>query len=162
MKKRIPLGMAVVILGMCFIGYANSSHKKIEDDSSESSLTAEGVTAESIAASKIASVSAAERITEINEERYVPFVNDAYANPMDYVGQQFRVRGHYRTRPVDGKTVHYIFQGTDERWVGFEIDCDAPMPKDASIILVVGTMQVKTVEGMDTPYLVLSSLEVIR
>ena len=87
MKKRIPLGMAVVILGMCFIGYANSSHKKIEDDSSESSLTAEGVTAESIAASKIASVSAAERITEINEERYVPFVNDAYANPMDYVGQ---------------------------------------------------------------------------
>lgn len=99
------------------------------------------------------------KITEIDEARYVGFINDLYENPNDYKGLQFRIRGHYRTREIDGIVKHYIFQGTDERWVGLEIVYADGYPTEGSIIQVVGIIKVR---NDNEPYFDLTSMIKIR
>ena len=99
------------------------------------------------------------KITEINESQYVGFINDLYENPNDYKGHQFRIRGHYRTREIDGIIKHYIFQGTEERWVGSEIIFADCYPIEGSIIQVVGIMKVQT---NNEPFFDISSMTIIR
>lgn len=85
-------------------------------------------------------------INEVSDEHFIPMVNDAYEHPEDYSGLCYRIRGHYRFRVIDGVKHHYLFQGKDERWVGFEIEIAENSLKESDIILAVGTFKAQPID----------------
>lgn len=155
MKKIMLTCFALIIVASSF--YFMKKRENIETDSVSDSLDQN--LSESIKINHSENLPVDDEITEINETQYVGFINDLYENPNDYKDQPFRIRGHYRTREVDGITKHYIFQGTDERWVGLEINFADGYPTEGSIVQVVGIIKVKT---DNVPFFELSSMTMIR
>lgn len=102
------------------------------------------------------------KIHEVSDEHYDAFVSDVYSHPQDYEGLNYRIRAYYRIVEHDGTNRNYLFKGTDERWMGFEIESELALPSPESMILVEGTFFVKEDEGQQTPYLKINSLEVIK
>lgn len=103
-----------------------------------------------------------EIINEVLDEHYDAFVGDVYSHPKDYEGLKYRLRAYYRQVEHDGNLKNYLFKGTDERWMGFEIETTQDLPTPGSMMMVVGTFRIKIDEGQDTPYLDIESLEIIR
>lgn len=155
MKKIMFICLSLIIVASSF--YIMKKRENIETDTVSVSLDQN--LSEAIKINHSESLPVDDKITEINESQYVGFINDLYENPNDYEGQIFRIRGHYRTRKIDGMTKHYVFQGTDERWVGLEINFADGYPTEGSIVQVVGTVKVKT---DNVPFFELSSITMIR
>lgn len=101
-------------------------------------------------------------IQEVLDEHYDAFVGDVYSYPKDYENLKYRLRATYRQVEHEGSLKDYLFKGTDERWMGFEIESSQALPSPGSLILVVGTFKTKMDEGQVTPYLALESIEVIK
>lgn len=101
-------------------------------------------------------------IQEVLDEHYDAFVGDVYSYPKDYENLKYRLRATYRQVEHEGSLKDYLFKGTDERWMGFEIESSQALPSPGSLILVVGTFKTKMDEGQVTPYLELESIEVIK
>lgn len=112
--------------------------------------------------SKSESSEATDTINEVLDEHYDAFVGDVYSHPRDYEGLKYRLRAYYRQVEHDGILRNYLFKGTDERWMGFEIETSQNLPSPGSMIMIVGTFKVKTDEGQDTPYLSIESIEILR
>lgn len=108
------------------------------------------------------SVTTTDTINEVLDEHYDAFVGDVYSHPKDYEGLKYRLRAYYRQVEHDGLLRNYLFKGTDERWMGFEIETTQKLPEPGSMILIEGTFKIKNDEGQDTPYLEIESLEIIR
>lgn len=155
MKKIMFICLSLIIVTSSY--YIMKKRENIETDSVSDSLDQN--LSESIKIINSENLPVDDVITEINETQYVGFINDLYENPNDYKDQPFRIRGHYRTREIDGIIKHYIFQGTDERWVGLEINFTEGYPTEGSIVQVVGIIKVKT---DNVPFFELSSLTMIR
>lgn len=101
-------------------------------------------------------------VNEVLDEHYDAFVGDVYSYPKDYEGLKYRLRAYYRQVEHDGHFMNYLFKGTDERWMGFEIETALELPSPGSLILVVGTFKTKMDDGQLTPYLEVESLDVLK
>lgn len=127
----------------------------IEEDSKEDTPTDTATTEES-------KLTQETDIQEVLDEHYDAFVGDVYSYPKDYENLKYRLRATYRQVEHEGSLKDYLFKGTDERWMGFEIESSQALPSPGSLILVVGTFKTKMDEGQVTPYLTLESIEVIK
>lgn len=127
----------------------------IEEDSKEDTPTDTATTEES-------KLTQETDIQEVLDEHYDAFVGDVYSYPKDYENLKYRLRATYRQVEHEGSLKDYLFKGTDERWMGFEIESLKALPSPGSLILVVGTFKTKMDEGQVTPYLELESIEVIK
>lgn len=103
-----------------------------------------------------------EKVYEVLDEHFDSFVSDVYSHPQDYNGLKYRLRAFYRQVSHDGELRNYLFKGTDERWMGFEIVTEQPLPSPGSTILALGTLKVKMEDNQETPYFEIQSLEIIR
>lgn len=143
MKNKIRITALIIAIGLIIISSKTHIFKKVEKLNTINSVPS-NTNGETLSTAVI---------LEINEDQFVGFINDLYENPADYEGNQIRIRGHYRTREVLGKTVHYIFQGTDERWIGMAIEYTGDYPTESAIVQVVGTLRVKTTDDKKQPIL---------
>lgn len=121
----------------------------------------EEITIEEVPAEEV-QITQETEIHEILDEHYDAFVGDVYSYPKDYENLKYRLRATYRQVEHEGSLKDYLFKGTDERWMGFEIESLKALPSPGSLILVVGTFKTKIDEGQVTPYLALESIEVIK
>lgn len=162
MKKRVLIYSSIVLLVIFLVALSSHFIKKSENPKNENEIFVEKVLSNQVSEIESGISQEESDIIEITDDRYYAFIDDVFDYPEEYIDQSYRFRGQYRIRKIDGKIHQYVFQGTDERWVGFEVDYDGPIPKVASVIVVVGKIKIRTVDGKNIPYFHIDSLEVIR
>jgi uncharacterized membrane protein YcgQ (UPF0703/DUF1980 family) len=162
MKKRLLIYSSIALLGIFLATLSSHFIKKSDNMKNDNEIFIETELSNQVSEIERGVSQAESDIIEISDERYYAFVDDVFDYPEEYIEQTYRFRGQYRIRKIDDKIHQYVFQGTDERWVGFEVDYNGTMPKVASVIVVVGKIKMRTVEGKNIPYFHINSLEVIR
>jgi uncharacterized membrane protein YcgQ (UPF0703/DUF1980 family) len=161
-KKKMLIYSSIVLLGIFLAALSSNFIKKSENMKKDNKIFVETALSNQVSEIERGMPQAESDIIEITDDRYYAFVDDVFDYPEEYIKQSYRFRGQYRIRKIDDKIHQYVFQGTDERWVGFEVDYNGTMPKVASVIVVVGKIKIRSVEGKNIPYFHIDSLEVIR
>lgn len=166
MKKEFLILGCIIIATLALTTACDSNRNEQKMVSVTEETTVEEVATEETtieeAASGEALLTQETEIQEVLDEHYDAFVGDVYSYPKDYENLKYRLRATYRQVEHEGSLRDYLFKGTDERWMGFEIESAQALPSPGSLILVVGTFKTKIDEGQVTPYLELETIEVIK